>query len=390
MRRSAPVWTLLFLAPFVAEVLFGATPLSRLPLFFAQVGLYGGGALLARELVRRRGLHPGWLPALGLAYGLVEEGLVLQSLFNPGFPGLGILGAYGRAAGVNWVWAEFILGYHAVFSITLPVVLAELMFPERAREPWLSGRGLGIVAAAFVIDGLLLARGLARWSGSAQAPTPPGLLLLCGAVAGALVSCALRATPSGRGEGLGHPAPGAWRLRLAGLFGALSWFGVRLFVVGDGHQLPAWAALVAWPGVAALVALAVRRWSVPAAHWPPSHVYALAAGALPASWLFGVLIVAVSSPAVVVDLAGHLLFGLAFLVTLRSVRRRLRRTPGCAPEPQPPAPARTARPLEGNTTSGNCSGGRCEADRSSESPRAAPGWPGDRGAGPSCSPRSSA
>ena len=73
MRRYAPIFTLLVLAAFVGEVLFGVTPLSRLPLFLVQVGMYGGGALMIREIVRQRGLSSWWLVALGLAYGIVEE-----------------------------------------------------------------------------------------------------------------------------------------------------------------------------------------------------------------------------------------------------------------------------------------------------------------------------
>ena len=67
-------------------MLAGSTP----PLMWNNVGgvilttgLYGSGALLARELIRRRGL--GWsnLALLGAAYGVLEEGLALQSWFNP-------------------------------------------------------------------------------------------------------------------------------------------------------------------------------------------------------------------------------------------------------------------------------------------------------------------
>ncbi|HEV8224853.1 MAG TPA: hypothetical protein VGP74_06315, partial [Rubrobacteraceae bacterium] len=188
MRRPTPAVTLLFLAPFVGEVLLGSTLLSRLPLFLVQVGMYGGGALLIRELVRRRNLVSHWLLLLGFAYGVFEEGIVLQSLFNPHFPGLDILGTYGRAAGVNWVWAEFILGYHAVFSISIPVVLTELMFPEESRTTWLSRRALILVAAGFLANCLLLAVFLTGAFSRRHTPTPPALLLAAAAVAGTVVA----------------------------------------------------------------------------------------------------------------------------------------------------------------------------------------------------------
>ena len=325
LRRYAPIFTLLVLAPFVGEVLFGVTPLSRLPFFLAQVGMYGGGALMIREIVRRRGLSSWWLVSLGIAYGIVEEGLVLQSLFNPHFPGLDILGSYGRAGGVNWVWAEFILGYHAIFSITIPVVLTELMFPGRSAKPWLARRGWLAVLALFLGNCFFLAVFLNGWSGSKQTPTPRWLLITSAVVVGAIVGSALRAKSAAVAEtASGRPSASALRLRLIGLLGALGWFGVRIFVVGDGHQMPAAVALLAWPAVALLVSLSVQRWSVRGQQWPPFDVYTITAGALPISWLFGVLIVAVSSRVPIVDLVGHLLFGLAAIFALRAVRKSCR------------------------------------------------------------------
>jgi hypothetical protein len=87
LQRTWPaVLTLYFLAPFIAEMLTGSTP----PLMWNNIGgailtigLYGSGALLARELVRRRGLGWGNLALLGVAYGVLEEGMAYQSWFNP-------------------------------------------------------------------------------------------------------------------------------------------------------------------------------------------------------------------------------------------------------------------------------------------------------------------
>src|SRR5689334_1076568 len=159
LRRGAPAATLFVLAPVIGEVLFGAIPLSRLPFgLLGVVGLYGGGAILVRELVVRRRLGAAWMVVLGLAYGLVEEGLVVQSLFDQHFRGLDFLGYYGHWLGVSWVWLEFIVPYHAVFSIAIPIVIAELLFPDRRDMPWLGLRGSAGVAVLFVANALLLAR----------------------------------------------------------------------------------------------------------------------------------------------------------------------------------------------------------------------------------------
>src|SRR4051812_46399869 len=121
MRRYAPVLVLIVLATFIGEVLFGATPVSRLGSLLVVTPIYGGGAVLIRELARRRG--PGWgrIALLGVAYAIVEEGLALQSMFNPHLFNAGLLG--GTVFGVNFVWIEWTIGYHIVWSIAIPILL---------------------------------------------------------------------------------------------------------------------------------------------------------------------------------------------------------------------------------------------------------------------------
>ncbi|MEM3699791.1 MAG: hypothetical protein QXL57_02845 [Candidatus Bathyarchaeia archaeon] len=76
---------------------------------------------------------------LGAAYGILEEGLMVKSFFDPEWVDLGILGVYGRWMGVNWVWSEMLIIYHAVFSITIPIVLVELAYPEK-NDIWIGKR----------------------------------------------------------------------------------------------------------------------------------------------------------------------------------------------------------------------------------------------------------
>src|SRR5258706_15429886 len=137
--------TLYFLAPAVGELLSGSAPplrfISPFSLLF-EAGLYGSGAILVRELARRRGLGWGSIVLLGAAYGILEEGLVVTSWFNPYWPDLGVLVHYGRLFDVSWVWAFGLTTYHAVVSITIPIVLTETLFPHLAARPWLRRRGL--------------------------------------------------------------------------------------------------------------------------------------------------------------------------------------------------------------------------------------------------------
>src|SRR5215510_10626317 len=100
MRPYLPVLLLALLAVVVPEVLFGSTPLSQPGRILATMPIYAGGAILIRELARRR--RVGWIgiAMLGVAYGIVEEGVALGSIFNPNLFNAGLVG--GRLFGINW------------------------------------------------------------------------------------------------------------------------------------------------------------------------------------------------------------------------------------------------------------------------------------------------
>jgi hypothetical protein len=65
---------------------------------------------------------------------------------------LGILGVFGRWLGVNWVWAVELTLYHSIISITIPVMLVELIYPDRAGESWLSAKWFRIVSGLLMAD----------------------------------------------------------------------------------------------------------------------------------------------------------------------------------------------------------------------------------------------
>jgi hypothetical protein len=135
----------MLMSPVVGELLSGSSPplefINPFSLFFL-VGLYGCGAVLIREATHRWG--KGWptLVALGIAYGIVEEALMVKSWFDPGWMDLGDMAWYGRWWGTNWVWAEGLTIFHAVFSIYISIVLVDVMFPQRRHERWASDRTL--------------------------------------------------------------------------------------------------------------------------------------------------------------------------------------------------------------------------------------------------------
>ncbi|HSS96421.1 MAG TPA: hypothetical protein VLK33_05310, partial [Terriglobales bacterium] len=82
-QRLAPIFSLIFLAPFVAEVLSGATRLSFIFVLIPEMMVWGCGALLIRDIVRR--WQGGWtsMLCLGLALAVAEEFIIQQTSLAP-------------------------------------------------------------------------------------------------------------------------------------------------------------------------------------------------------------------------------------------------------------------------------------------------------------------
>jgi hypothetical protein len=146
-------FALLLLAPITGELLTASSPpITFFTPFslFILIGLYGCGALLVREYTRRWGR--GWvcIVLLGAAYGIIEEGLTAKSFFDPSWMDLGILGLYGRWLDVNWVWSQGLTIYHAIVSITVPIILTQLTFPASSEARWLGRKAFFAAHAWFI------------------------------------------------------------------------------------------------------------------------------------------------------------------------------------------------------------------------------------------------
>jgi hypothetical protein len=163
--KAHPILLLLVLTPGIPEYLSGSSALNILiknPLIFfiflaANLGLYGPGVLLIREAKIR--WHKGWATVLllGAAYGILEEGIALSTLFNPAASPVGQLGFYGHWLGVNWIWTAGILSVHMIFSISLPILLLGLALPETNGQSLLSSRAaINATFAILSVDVLVL------------------------------------------------------------------------------------------------------------------------------------------------------------------------------------------------------------------------------------------
>jgi hypothetical protein len=151
-RRLGPAILLTLLAPIVAEFLLGDFSIRKIGIALVLLPLYGGGALLIREVSRRAGR--GWptIVLLGVAYALLEEAFLTQSLFNPNYVGQRLLDyGYVPWLGTSLNWATLVLSIHVVWSVATPILIAEGVAARRRTEPWLRTPGLIVTVLLFLL-----------------------------------------------------------------------------------------------------------------------------------------------------------------------------------------------------------------------------------------------
>ena len=289
MHRFLAVIVLILMAPLVAEVLPGSTPIASPALLLSDVLIYGSGALLIRELVRHRGR--GWpsILLLGAAYGLIEEGLALQSLFNPAYNHVSEWGA--RVLGINGVYTELVIIIHVAWSAAIPILLTELLFPAQRSTPYLHRFGL-VATSIWYILGVALLGLFARTAYPYD--TPPLLLGLVLVIALLLAVIALGVVPlQSPRQPLQLKAPQPRAVLLVSVIGAFAGLALPALL---WRAQPAFAhfPLVLVPllgtlGIVAAMIWLVRHWAQ-AGDWSDRHRLALAGGALLAHSVVGGLI----------------------------------------------------------------------------------------------------
>jgi hypothetical protein len=326
MRRAAPAITLFFLSPLIAEFLLGDFTFALLPILVLLAPMYGGGALVIRELTRRAGR--GWptMVLLALAYGVLEEGLTTQSLFDPNYADAHLLDqGFVPALGIAVPWTIFVLALHAGWSISVPIALVEEWTPRRT-TPWLRRPGL-------VVCCLLLALGIFGTTMSSYgndhyiAAWPKLFTVVLIVIALVVAAFTLpRRTPATVGT-----APRAWVVFVVALAAGGLFFGSKYLPL-----VPAVIGmLVALGGIVAAILLWSRR-----SGWGAWHRFAAAAaGVLTYAWhSFTTEPLAGGGP--VITPISHAFFALAAVVLLLTEARRLRRSQTAAPAPDPaPVPS---------------------------------------------------
>jgi hypothetical protein len=274
-RRLAAVLGLVLLAPVSAEYLIAydtstGSPFALLAGLIFLAPLYGGAALLIRETARRLGLSWSGVICLAGAFGVIQAGLVDQSLFNRSYRDI----PYWEAmTAPTWIPFLGISGYttisfvtgHVIWSICAPIAVVDCLAPRLRDRPWLSRTALAVAAGCYLLfSGLILADHVA----SEEFVAAPAQLLGAASVAAALVLIGLY---FGRRPHLpiARPAPNPWLVA-----------GVAAAVAAGLNQLP-----VTWLGVglsaAALTVLtAAVAWFGRSQRWTQRHQLALAGAAL--------------------------------------------------------------------------------------------------------------
>lgn len=276
LYRIAPAILLFFLAPLVAEFVLGDLTFKEIGALLALAPLYGGGAILIREAVRRR--DGGWpmFLLLAFAYALLEEAILGQSLFNPNYLHLRLID-YGfvPALGTALPWALFVLTIHVVWSLAVPVATVEAAFPERRDMPWLKVPGLLVTTVLFAVGATFVSRfslSQTAFRASALQIGLSGLLILI-FVAAAFLTAPQRSETS----------TSARRKPLNPLI-----LGLASFVGGSAFQLAnslgkahlPWPATVGLEVAIILASLLFLAWATRGRPWTAIHTWSAALGGL--------------------------------------------------------------------------------------------------------------
>jgi hypothetical protein len=323
-----PSLTLAILAPLIAEVLSGATKFSVLFALVPEILVWGCGALLIREVVRRwRG---GWtsMLLLGLGLSIAEEFVIQQTSLAP-LPFPGALAHYGRAWGVNWIYFLYMLGYESVWVVLVPVQVTELIFRGRGHAPWLRNRGLLIAAILFLIGSRI------AWYAWIKRVRPmifhlppyhPGARV----IGSGLVAMVLLAILAHFVRGVGHgkpdsarPALPVWVVAVLGFVLGCPFYALMGFVFAPREPHIAFGAVMAGGMAWALVVYLLLGRLIHSTGWSDMHGWALAFGSTLLCMAAGFSGSSTWKP---IDLYGKAVLNLlavaAFFVLLSGLRRR--------------------------------------------------------------------
>ncbi|GAB2929733.1 hypothetical protein GCM10027280_16580 [Micromonospora polyrhachis] len=276
---------LVLLSPLYAESLSGydvstGDPLALLGGLLILGPLYGCPALLIRELARRYDVRWPGILALATAAGLLQAGVIDQSLFSMSYRDIDywddmLLPTLIEPLGfAPYLAISFVVG-HVVWSFGAPIALTEALAGHRAKTPWLRWPGLLVATMLYLAAAALILGSHLKTEDDHASAAQIGVTLLVVAllVAGAF-TLGRRPVPTRHERALPPP----YAIGLLSLVGALTfdflpstWAGVT----GGAALLAAGAGLLAY----------VSR----STHWDGRYLVAVAGGAVVARALVAFL-----------------------------------------------------------------------------------------------------
>jgi hypothetical protein len=268
LARIAPAVGLVILAPLVGELLLGNVPAASLPwslIFLAP--MYGGGALLIREVTRRSGHGWSTMMLLATAYGVLQPALLDQGLFNPSYSSAVDFQSTTPipGAGFSAYWAQTFVVGHAIWSIGVPIAIMEALVPRRSTTPWLGKVGLMATTTLFLFGSWIIFQDHQEtYQFMASPPQILGtVLVVLTLIVGAF------ALPKNTGPKSDKAAPTPW------VVGITAFILTSIFILRE----ESWIGTVFGWGLLLVLGLVMHRWSR-RQNWGLPHQLALAGGTL--------------------------------------------------------------------------------------------------------------
>ena len=190
-QRIGAIALSMLLSTLLPEMLSGNTPVETMAkpaVFLFYLFAYGLPALVIREFAVRNSVGLTGLFLLGLGYGLVNEALFAKTVFLQSGVPVDVYDGYGYAFGIQWAWTAFILPWHAIASITLPIAFAHISFPQTAGTAWIGKRlTIGVALALMVLISIFY-----LYEDTSTLPRSPQALAILWGIITALAFIALR------------------------------------------------------------------------------------------------------------------------------------------------------------------------------------------------------
>ena len=176
-KHIKPILVLLLITPFLTELLSGnlQPQIFFTPhiFFLLVVVAYGFPILVIRELSVRWRLGLAGTFLLGLAYGVLNEGILAKTILLSENVPIPTFDNYGFIGGFSIAWALLIIIWHALHAVVFPILFVHYLFPAHKSETWLNKPLTVFAIVPAVIFGTI---GFFSANGEGLASRPSGTL----------------------------------------------------------------------------------------------------------------------------------------------------------------------------------------------------------------------